>query len=311
MSKIKAWELISLFLVVCLLGACSSKEEQLQQSITQSIQQADKELIDLKMALEQGQIRNATLLKEYQKVLQQQRPELSQISSLIAQDATAQGPLYSGLANRLTEIKNLPKTPPDEATLARLDVLREAMKPSLFGDALTDPINMLADMSNGKLARVGAISQSAEGAGEGNQLVGNPNYGQWQTNNDGMSFWQWYGMYRLLDDVFDAVEYGSWSKRRKYSYYNDYGRYRYSSPKQIKAQTALETRTRQSYQRQGKQFTSPYAKKRSGASGLSRSSYTPVSSRSSYATSSSYSKSGSGTVRNSSSRTSRGVSRGK
>ena len=54
-------------------------------------------------------------------------------------------------------------------------------------------------------------------------------------------------MYRILGDVFDRVEYGSWSKRRKYSYYNDYGRTRYSSPKQIKTQSALETRTRQSY----------------------------------------------------------------
>lgn len=57
------------------------------------------------------------------------------------------------------------------------------------------------------------------------------------------------------------------------------------------------------------EFTSPYAKKRSGASSLSRSSYTPVKTRSSYSKSS-YSKS-SGSVRNSSSRTSRGVSRGK
>ena len=113
-------------------------------------------------------------------------------------------------------------------------------------------------------------------------MVGNPNYGNWQTNSNGISFWQWYGMYRILGDVFDRVEYGSWSKRRKYSYYNDYGRSRYSSPKQIKTQSALETRTRQTYQRQGKQFTSPYASKKTGASGLSRSSYTPPKSRSSY-----------------------------
>ena len=44
---------------------------------------------------------------------------------------------------------------------------------------------MLADMSNGALARVGAISEAAEGESVGNQLVGNPNYGQWQTNSSG------------------------------------------------------------------------------------------------------------------------------
>jgi hypothetical protein len=117
----------------------------------------------------------------------------------------------------------------------------------------------------------------------------------------------WYGMYRMLGDIVGDVEYGRWSKHRRYSYYSDYGRHRYTSYKGYKRQTELAKRTQQSYQRQGKQFTSPYAKKKSGASGLSRSSNTPSAvTRSSYSRTSSY-----GSVRNSSSRTSRGVSRGK
>ncbi len=310
MSDIKAWKLISLFCLISLLMGCQSKEEQLQQTIQQSITKAEIELEGLGKALDNGSIRNAVLLKEYARILSDEKPQLSQVASVIAQDATRSGPLYSGLQQRLIDVKATHLIPPYEETLLNLDLLRDAAKPALFSDALTDPINMLADMSDGSLARVGAISQQAEGPGEGNQLVGNPNYGNWQTNSNGISFWQWYGMYRILGDVFDRVEYGSWSKRRKYSYYNDYGRARYTSPKQMKAQTAVETRTRQSYQRQGKQFTSPYAKKKTGASGLSRSSYTPPKSRSSYSKTSSYSKS-SGSVRNSNSRTSRGVSRGK
>lgn len=296
-------------MLITLVG-CQSKEEQLKQTIQQSIQTADAELAQLGRALENDSIKNAIVLKEYANILKQQRPELTKVADVIAQDATKNGALFSGLQQRLTDIKKTYLIPPYEETLLNIDVLREAAKPTLFSDALTDPINMLADMSNGSLARIGAISQLAEGEGEGNQLVGNPNYGNWQTNNNGISFWQWYGMYRILGDVFDRVEYGRWSKRRKYSYYNDYGRTRYSSPKQIKTQSALETRTRQSYQRQGKQFTSPYASKKTGASGLSRSSYTPPKTRSSYASKSNYSN-GSGSVRNSNSRTSRGVSRGK
>lgn len=292
---------MSLFCLFAVLMGCQSKEEQLQQTIQESIKKADVELAQLGTALDNGTIRNAVLLKEYGKLLKQQQPELSQVVDVITLDATRQGALYSGLTQRLKDIKGTYLIPPYEDTLHSIDLLREAAKPTLFSDALTDPINMLADMSKGSLARVGAISKEAEGAGEGNQLVGNPNYGNWQTNSNGISFWQWYGMYRILGDVFDRVEYGRWSSRRKYSYYNDYGRYRYSSPKQIKTQSALETRTRQSYQRQGKQFTSPYASKKTGASGLSRSSYSR---------SSSYSNS-SGSVRNSGSRTSRGVSRGK
>ncbi|MFP3458652.1 hypothetical protein R0J89_20595, partial [Psychrobacter sp. SIMBA_152] len=80
---------------------------------------------------------------------------------------------------RLDDIKGNYLIPPYEDTLYNIDLLREAAKPTLFSDALTDPINMLADMSNGSLARVGAISQKAEGQGVGNQMVGNPNYGNW------------------------------------------------------------------------------------------------------------------------------------
>ncbi len=310
MSQIKAWKLISLFCLVSLLMGCESKEEQLKQTIQQSIEKAEVELNQLGTALDNGSLRNATILKQYGQVLAEQQPQLSEIARVISLDATREGAIYSGLTQRLAEVKSTYLIPPYEDTLHQLDLIRDAAKPSLFQDALTDPINMLADMSQGSLARVGAISEAAEGESVGNQLVGNPNYGQWQTNSSGTSFWVWYGMYRMLGDVFDRVEYGRWSRHRKYSYYNDYGRYRYSSPKQIKAQQTVETRTRQSYQRQGKQFTSPYATKRSGASGLSRSSYTPPRTRSSYASSSSYSKS-SGSLRNSSSRTSRCISRGK
>ena len=53
-------------------------------------------------------------------------------------------------------------------------LLKEAASPTLFNDALTDPINVLADMSNGTLARVGTVSQSAEdAANRGQEAVGN------------------------------------------------------------------------------------------------------------------------------------------
>lgn len=308
MSAIKAWKLITLFCLFSVMLGCSSQEEQLKQAVEQSIVKANSELQALGTQLDTNALKHAVILKQYADLLKQQQPDLAQIATLIGKDATREGALFQGLKKRLNTIETMPLVPPYEPTLQQLDLLREALNPNLFSDALTDPINMLADMSQGKLARIGAISKAAEDEGEGNQLVGNPNYGSWQTNSSGMSFWAWYGMYSMLDNVVDRVKYGSWSKRRRYSYYHDYGRSRYSSPAQIKTQQQVERRTRQSYTRQGKQFTSPYAKKRVGASGLSRSSYTPPKTRSSYAKKSSYSK---GSVRNSSSRTSRGVSRGK
>ncbi|USE70071.1 MULTISPECIES: CHAD domain-containing protein [Pseudoalteromonas] len=312
MSNFKIWKLVSLLCVLSLMLGCESKEERIQQTITHTLQEASTAINTLGSALDKKQVRNANLLTEYGKVLGQQKPQLSEIAQIISQDATSSGTLYQSLLTRYQSLKSPAPSMNSDDIINQALLLKEAASISLFNDALTDPINVLADMSDGKLARVGAISQQAEQTangqtGVGNQLVGNANYGEWQTNSNGTSFWMWYGMYRMLGDIVGDVEYGRWSKHRKYSYYSDYGRHRYTSYKSYKRQTELAKRTQQSYQRQGKQFTSPYAKKKSGASGLSRSSNTPSAvTRSSYSRTSSY-----GSVRNSSSRTSRGVSRGK
>jgi hypothetical protein len=317
MSELKAWKLISLFWLFTFLLGCESKEEQIQKTIKYTLQQAEQEINSLGKALDGSQIRNARLLSEYGQVLAQQNPSLSAIANLVSQDATRQGPLYQSLLTRLAELKNPAPTMTTEEILLQGELLKSAATKSLFADALTDPINVLADMSQGALARVGAMSKQAEdayngsNASAGNQLVGNSNYGQWQTNSSGISFWQWYGMYRIFGDVMDLIEYRSWNRHRRYSYYSDYGRKRYTGYKDYKKQTQFENRKRQSFKRQGKQFKSPYARTKTGASGLSRSSYTPPATRSSYSRSSSYAKSSSGSLRNSSSRTSRGVSRGK
>ncbi|MCG9768909.1 CHAD domain-containing protein [Pseudoalteromonas piscicida] len=312
MSNFRIWKLVSLLCVLSLMLGCESKEERIQQTITHTLQEASTAINTLGTALDKKQVRNANLLTEYGKVLGQQKPQLSEIAQIISQDATSSGTLYQSLLTRYQSLKSPAPSMNRDDIINQALLLKEAASISLFNDALTDPINVLADMSDGKLARVGAISQQAEQTangqtGVGNQLVGNANYGEWQTNSNGTSFWMWYGMYRMLGDIVGDVEYGRWSKHRKYSYYSDYGRHRYTSYKSYKRQTELAKRTQQSYQRQGKQFTSPYAKKKSGASGLSRSSNTPSAvTRSSYSRTSSY-----GSVRNSSSRTSRGVSRGK
>ena len=46
----------------------------------------------------------------------------------------------------------------------------------------------------------------------GMAFVGNPRYGQWQTNG-GNSFWMWYGAYRLFGDLF-GVRGSPYSYRR-------------------------------------------------------------------------------------------------
>ncbi|NMP15128.1 hypothetical protein [Thalassotalea sp. Y01] len=288
----------------------------------------EKRLQQLSWALQNGEIRNASLINQYADKLATSNPDMSQLIDEFRKDATVQGPMYLALLQRLDTVKNQGTMfASDQVRYEELVNIYQAADKVLYSDALSDPLNVLADMSNGELPRVNAMSKSDELAannaqdfGVGSQLVGNPSYGQWQTDNSGMSFWQWYGMYAMFSSLSDRIYYNRWGRNRGYSYYNDYGRSRYTSPKQYRKQQQVETRTRKSFSSQGKTFTSTYSKNRTGSSGLSRQSVTAQQSskfrqsgsKSKYAKSNSKSKYASNSsFRNSRTKTTRSFRRGK
>jgi len=269
-----------LIIVLCslLIGACDDsarKEEQIKRAGQVAVQNMDR----LSRGLEQGQIRNALMIRNYARQLRQSKPEMSELITVLEQDATNQGPVFRGLKMRLDDVINKPALYPDwQARYLELQSISEAADPAMYNDALSDPLNVLADMSDGALPRVNAISREAQmqaGSGGrqnvGEQLVGNPQYGQWRAGSNGMSFWEWYGMYALFSNFFPSrpYYYGDWAGRRGYSYYSDVGRGRYTSPRQRTSQARVYSKTADRFQRQRKPFTSPYAKTRTGASGLS------------------------------------------
>ncbi|WP_094751804.1 hypothetical protein [Psychromonas sp. CD1] len=309
-------KLLLIFFLSFVLGACTDGR---QERLSTNIQSSEYLLQVLSSDLENNHIRNALLLREYANILAQKRPELKSLLTQLSQDSTTRGTLYSGLVQRLKTLKEQPTAIGDiEAQLFESESLMAASDPNLFNDALSDPVNVIADMSEGTLARVNAVSQSlslqanqAEDNGAGSQLVGNPGYGQWQTNSSGMSFWQWYGMYAMFSALApNPIRYDRWSSRRDYSYYNDVGRNRYTSPNNVKKQDNLAKKTQKQFSGQGR-FKSPYAKSRMGASSMSSSSQTAQRTRS-FSGKSSYSKAkASSSFRNSLSTTSRGIRRGK
>ncbi|GIU05985.1 MULTISPECIES: hypothetical protein [unclassified Shewanella] len=311
---------LTVLMVFALAGCGDDRPEQIAK-----YQQLTQQRLDtLSTMLNDGQVRNANLLKQYVQVLEKQKPDLSPLLNELATDATNRGPMFTSLTRRLTDSQNAANYVDLDQQLAEVENLYQAADPSLYNDMLSDPLNVVADMSDGALARVNSISREAaalangaEDFGAGSQLVGNPSYGSWQTGSNGMSFWAWYGMYSMFSNLTRGpIGYDRWSSRRNYSYYNDVGRYRYTSPKQARAQTQTYERTKKQFSSQGRKFDSPYAKSRTGSTSLSRqSSSTPKASSTGRTTSSkskfrsNYSKDSS--FRNSSSRTTRGVRRGK
>ena len=316
-------------LMALLLVGCG---DPLKDQIIQQTQISTQRIEQLANGLGSGSIRNATLINQYAEKVLAIKPDLSPLINEFKKDATVQGPMYLALIDRLNTVKNQPNMfANSQAIYDELLNIYQAADPILYSDALSDPLNVLADMSDGLLPRINSLSKSqsvqannAQDFGTGEQLIGNPSYGQWSTGSNGMSFWAWYGMYSMMGDMFGRrTYYDNWGRSRNYSYYNDYGRKRYSSPTQLKKQTSLENRTRKSFQSQGKKFTSAYSKNRTGSSSLSSQSRTAQTSANKFSkdsrfkatnpTKSSYTKNSSknASFRNSSSTTSRGFKRGK
>ncbi|WP_426358568.1 hypothetical protein ACPUVO_19425 [Pseudocolwellia sp. HL-MZ19] len=312
-----------LVLTIGLVGCSDPLNDQIIQQTAISEERVEK----LGQALTSGGVRNATLISQYAEKVQQLKPQLSPLINEFKKDATVKGPMYLALLDRLNTIKTQPNMfASKQAIYDELLNIYQAADTTLYSDALSDPLNVLADMSDGQLPRINSLSKNqsaqannAQDFGTGEQLIGNPNYGQWSTGSNGMSFWAWYGMYSMMGDIFGSrrTSYSDWGHNRNYSYYNDYGRKRYSSPSQLSKQTSVENRTRKTFESRGQKFTSAYSKNRTGSSSLSSQSRTAQTSankfKSTSAAKSSYSKSSSknASFRNSSSSTSRGFSRGK
>lgn len=337
MAQMQLLKFVIIAITFTLAGCGDPVKEQIEAQIPVTEQRVQA-LGDL---IERGDVRNAKLINQYAAHIAEKSPQLLTLADEFKKDATVNGPMYLALLDRINTAKNQPQMfASPQARFDELLNIYQAADPVLYSDALSDPLNVLADMSNGELPRVNSMSKAqsmaannAQNFGVGEQLIGNPAYGEWQTDSNGMSFWAWYGVYRILDDVLDIddafdrkrkrrIYYHTWGNSRNYSYYHDYGRTRYSSPTQLRKQTQVENRTRKSFQSGSQKFNSAYSKNRSGASGISSQSKTAQTSanrfksnnpnKSTYAkktTSSKYGKSAS--FRDSSSSTSRGFRRGK
>ena len=261
-----------------LLVGCDGGDA-LREQAQRDFGRAEAAVTRLGEELDAQRLPNAALIAQYARELARAKPSLREITTLLGKEGTRDGTLYQGLQTRLTDARG---QLPDLGNESRAHLqfqeelanLAAAASGGEFNRALTDPLNVLADLSDGALPRVGAISKAAsqrangaEDLGAGSQLVGNPSYGQWRTDSGGNSFWVWYGQYSLMRNLLGGgIGYGAWSRGRDYSYYHDYGRRNYTSPSARQRQAQVESTARRKFSSQGRTFNSPYARQRQGAS---------------------------------------------
>ena len=214
----------------------SGQTEQLKRTVAAKI-------ATLGAQIDGGRISNALLVKTYADTLMQSKPNLKAVAELLRKDGTSNGALYQNLNTRLAAV-NLRPRDEREFTVSNEELLSldAAGDPVIYNDSLIDVVNTLADLSGGELERVNipadALTATVNGgAVPGSYLVGNPSYGQWQSDNRGGSFWRYYGQYRLFSDLAfgpryyrGAIGYNAWyGGGSRYSYYGDYGRQTYGS----------------------------------------------------------------------------------
>lgn len=277
-----------LAVALALLAACTSSEERHKRELNVLYTDATANIMQLKSKIDSGLIRNAKYIEAYAKLIRAQKPELAEIVALISIDATSRSPTFESLETRLSatssQIDNAISAGDTAVNSLKTELnnIKYASSAPVYDAMLADSVNVLADMSDGQLSRVASLSKKdslgANGAtdmGAGSQYIGNPNYGQWQTNSSGSSMWEWYGKYALFSSLFNRgpIGYGYWASNRDYSYYNDSGRNYYSSPSQKASATQTETRVKKNFASQGKSFSSPYAKQKSSGTRPTNSSY--------------------------------------
>lgn len=266
-------------LAILLLAGCDGGAA-VRAQLEDDLARVEHAVRNLGQALDRGSIRNAALLDAYAARIAETRPEVRPITDALAREGGRDGTLYRSLERRLAGVRDSFPAPGAEtavyaAAAEELASLADASAPEEFNRALADPLNVLADLSDGALPRVDAASagatravNGAEDLGPGSQLVGNPNYGEWQTGAGGGSFWVWYGQFALIRDLLGGprIGYGAWARGRDYSYYHDWGRDAYTSPAARTRQAQVESNARRKFASEGRTFRSPYEKRRQGAS---------------------------------------------
>ena len=215
-----------------------------------------KRLDALAAGLKAGRIRNATILKQYAQLLARQRPELKTLAKELVKEGTTEGLAFTSLRQRLDAVKLEPKDKEQAAAaLDQLTRIEAAVDPKVFSDSLIDVVNVLADLSRGKLARLNVpASQPRPQQGAGSHLVGNPRYGNWRRDSSGNSFWVFFGSYALMRGLFmrpGPYYYQTWYPNRGWSYYGDVGRHYYGGRSDAqrwnRAAKAYPSRPRKTY----------------------------------------------------------------
>lgn len=240
MRKVIPLPFIFMLSIVFMVSGCSDPEFE---NTTKLLKQAEDQVTRLETLLTSGadaNLPNISYLRQYANVVKGIEPEMTTLVSTLEAEGSVKGGMFSFLKSRLNNTKETFARDGEASREITVSVgneataIAQAAKADVFNDSLVDVINVLADMSKGKLPKLNFSKTSDKTMPPTQHLVGNPTYGSWRTNSTGTSFWAWYGQYRMFSDVLGwgmGYRYNQryWYGARSASYYGDIGRHYYGT----------------------------------------------------------------------------------
>jgi len=225
--------------IVFLVSGCSDPEFE---RTLKSIKIAEDAVSRLESTLKQGEavLPNLNYLRQYAQVASRLKPEMAQLISTLEAEGSVKGGMFLFLKSRIDTAKSSFARDGEASREVATTVGNEAISIAraaqldVFNDSLVDVINVLADMTKGKLPKLNFSETSDKSMPPTQHLVGNPVYGRWNTSSSGSSIWAWYGQYRMFSDVIGwgtGYRYNQnyWYGARSASYYGDVGRHYYGT----------------------------------------------------------------------------------
>jgi len=172
------------------------------------------------------QLPNALLLLKYRDAVVKLNPEFAEVANLVAKEAT---PNATAIANKEKELKEITISYAAGDKNQKSAMMQKSLEKALriktfasdYNNILIDSVNVVAGLSNGKLAKIEQPTRDASTVDKPmSEYVGNPNYGHWKQDSSGNSTWQWIAMYAMFSNMNHQPYYRS-------SYYSHYGGYSY------------------------------------------------------------------------------------
>jgi hypothetical protein len=239
MNKIK---IISLaFLALSLTGCWESESDKRIKKIKAKTEVVNHDYDKLNNSLNSNPPTNALVLKAYAIKLKVSNPEYSEIADKLERNGKKNGDKMLAFKDRIEGLEDFISRKLDlnaEITQQEYQTnsqetysLMQGLNKESFNESLIDEINTLASLSGGSLKPVSTPEGSSESMTPGQALVGNPQYGRWETNSSGSSVWMWIAAYSMLNNNRPYYA-SSYYSRPRNSYYNDYGRNSYGSSRE-------------------------------------------------------------------------------